>query len=99
MTLQERVRNSLMHKESDLIPYHADFTGQEHEKVAAYLGDDTFEEHYGLHIHYIQYCGWPTELADRPEHFQDDFGVVWNRSGADKDIGVVDHPQIEDLED
>nr|MBP8990148.1 uroporphyrinogen decarboxylase [Clostridia bacterium] len=26
-----------------------------------------------------------------PGFWQDDFGVVWNRTGADKDIGVVDH--------
>lgn len=25
--------------------------------------------------------------------------MIWNRSGADKDIGVIDHPVIEDLED
>lgn len=46
---------------------------------------------------YDQYCGYPTELADRSGHFRDDFGVVWNRT-VDKDIGVVEQPFVCDLE-
>ena len=32
------------------------------------------------------------ELPGRRDFFKDDFGVTWNRSGPDKDIGVVDTP-------
>ena len=94
MTRRERVINSLNHKESDLIPYHADFTMQEYEKIAAYTGNAHFSDGAGLHLSYLQYCGWPTELTDRKGYFQDDFGVIWNRTGADKDIGVITSPVI-----
>lgn len=43
--------------------------------------------------------GWPTQLPGKPGFFQDEFGVIWNRNGADKDIGIVEKPQIKDLED
>ena len=94
MTRKERVINALSHKESDIIPYHADFTQQEDEKIVIYTGDKNFIDSMGIHLSYAQYWGWPTELEDRKEHFRDEFGVIWNRTGADKDIGVVDRPLI-----
>ncbi|MCL2879921.1 MAG: uroporphyrinogen decarboxylase, partial [Treponema sp.] len=36
------------------------------------------------------YDGWPTAIPGRPGYFRDDFGVIWNRNGVDKDIGVID---------
>lgn len=97
-TRRQRVINTLNHKDSDIIPYHADFTLQEHEKMVAFLKDTDFERKQGFHLNYIQYWGWPKELPDKPDHFLDDYGVIWNRSGADKDIGVVESPLIPDLE-
>ena len=93
MTRRDRVVEALRHRESDQIPFHADFTQQEYEK----LSHATRETVNGsVHLHCTQYWGWPTELADRPERFRDDFGVVWNRSGADKDIGVMENPAIDE---
>ncbi|MCL5270222.1 MAG: uroporphyrinogen decarboxylase, partial [bacterium] len=43
-----------------------------------------------------QYAGDPCPMSGLTEHFRDDFGVVWNRSGADKDIGVIDKYQIQE---
>ena len=97
MNRRDRVINALNHRESDIIPYFAEFTGQEHARIAAYLMDDRFEDRYGMHIRYTQYWGWPAEIEDRPGYFLDAYGVVWNRSGADKDIGVVDAPLIPDI--
>ncbi len=94
MTRKDRVINALNHKESDIVPYHMDFTMQEFDIVSAYLNDNNFEDKLKLHLQYCQYWGWPTELKDKQEHFKDEFGVVWNRTGADKDIGVVDIPKI-----
>lgn len=37
-------------------------------------------------------------MPEKPGHFLDEFGVVWNRSGPDKDIGIIDEPLIDDLE-
>ena len=99
MERKQRVINTLNHKESDIIPYHCDFTEQEHEIMANYLNDKDFEGKFNFHLHYIQYWGWPTQRADKKGHFVDAYGVEWNRSGVDKDIGVIDHPILTDIFD
>jgi len=99
MTRKERVIKALRHEQTDIIPYFTEFTQQAKENMIQYFGNENFESNWGLHLHYIQYWGWPTELPDQPEHFRDDFGAVWNRSGADKDIGAIENPIIQDLED
>lgn len=32
----------------------------------------------------------------KPEHYLDDYGVQWNRSGVDKDIRVIESPLFPD---
>lgn len=98
MTRKERVIQTLRHQATDFVPYHCDFTQQAMDKMIEFTGDKDFLDQFGVHLNYIQYWGWPTEKKDQPEHFVDDFGVTWNRSGADKDIGVVDDPLIKDIE-
>lgn len=99
MTQRELVIAALNHEETTTIPYHIDFTGQSLEQLVAYTGDPEIGEQLGVCMNYIQYWGWPSEIEGRPGYFRDEFGVVWNRNGADKDIGVVEKPQIEDLEE
>ena len=53
MTRKERVISALNHKETDIIPYHVDFTMQEFDIVAGYLSDPDFAEKLGLHLNYI----------------------------------------------
>jgi len=98
MTRRETVRDALLHRETTPIPYHADFTAEALRKLIEYTGDVNIEESVGSFLHYFQYWGWPTELQDKPGHFIDEFGVIWNRSGVDKDIGVIENPQISDIE-
>lgn len=98
MNRRDYVINALRHRETAPIPYHLEFTGQALQQLISYTNDPDIEETLGGFLHYTQYWGWPCEIPGKPEHFQDEFGVVWNRSGADKDIGVVDHPLIQDLE-
>lgn len=99
MSRRERVLAALDHRQTDFVPYHADYTTQEHEKVADYLGDPDFEGKQGYHLYYTQYMGAAQPIPGKAEFFRDDFGVVWNRSGADKDIGVIERPFVCDLED
>ena len=99
MSRRHLVKQAFEHKETLIIPHHIDFTAQALENLINYTGDDDIESKLGVCINYIQYWGWPTESPDKPEHFKDEFGVIWNRSGADKDIGAVDDPLIEDLEE
>ncbi|MBQ3017015.1 MAG: uroporphyrinogen decarboxylase [Clostridia bacterium] len=96
MNRREAVIAALNHKVCERLPYHADFTDQEYLRVAEYTGDRNFLDKYGCYLHYIQYWGYPTERDGREGYFTDDFGVTWNRTGADKDIGVVDSPIIDE---
>lgn len=99
MTRRELVIEALNHRESERIPFHMDFTQQAIENLIAYTGDKDIEEKIGGCLYYSQYWGWPTERADKPGWFRDDFGVEWNRNGVDKDIGMPEEWVIEDFED
>ncbi len=93
MTRRERVIAALNHIQTDYAPYNADFTMQAWDNLMAYTNNDTeILEKYGTHLEYGQYWNYPTELPNKKDHFKDGFGVVWNREGADKDIGVVENP-------
>ena len=98
MNRREIVLAALNHTSTEPIPYHIDFTAQALKQLIETVKNPDIEENIGSFLHYAQYWGWPTEEADKPEHYRDEFGVVWNRSGVDKDIGVVDNPRIPSLE-
>lgn len=98
MTKRERVIAALNHKETDIIPFHADFTIEEYEKMAKFYNDSDFLKKLDSHLNYEQYCGFPTEMKERPNFFKDDFNAVWNRT-VDKDIGVITEPFVCDLDD
>ena len=98
MNRKEIVLAALNHQSTEPIPYHVEFTAQALKQLITTTKNPDIEEAIGSFLHYTQYWGWPTEITDKPEHFKDEFGVIWNRSGVDKDIGVVETPQITDLE-
>ncbi|MCL2034811.1 MAG: uroporphyrinogen decarboxylase [Oscillospiraceae bacterium] len=92
MTRRERVIQAIRHENTDFVPYNIEFTKQAWESMASYTCDENFEESIGNHIAAINYSGYPVEI--KPDYFRDDFGVVWNRSGVDKDFGVVEKAVI-----
>lgn len=94
MNKKEIVKLALSHKAADIIPYHIDFTHEQEEKMNKTVPSGNYIKDADVFLHYCQYWGWPTELEDKKEHFLDAFGVTWNRSGKDKDIGVIDKPLI-----
>ncbi len=95
MTRKERVLAALRHQASDKVPHHCDFTEQARRIMAPHFAAEAFEDDVlDNHLYCGQYWGWPTEREPGSERFVDEYGVTWNRSGADKDIGVVDHPVI-----
>jgi uroporphyrinogen decarboxylase len=86
---KERVINAINFRETDIVPYHIGFTKPAHQKMAAYFKDEDFESKLGNHFLLLTHNrrnGW---VEVKPNYFQDEFGVVWNRT-VDKDIGVVD---------
>lgn len=89
MTRRERVFAAINRTGTDMIPYHLSFTTQEHDVVAAYFGDPCFESKIGNHISVQWYKAKKVEIPSRPGFFVDDFGVIWDRTGAEKESGLV----------
>jgi len=99
----ERVIAAIEHKETDFTPYHIGFTKQAHEKVANYLGDPDFEGGLGSHVELVRTDGPDLAKEVSTDMFRDEFGVMWDRSGVDKDIGVIsglvfEEPDISQLD-
>ncbi|MDR3552581.1 MAG: uroporphyrinogen decarboxylase family protein [Clostridia bacterium] len=78
------------------MPYSTGFTRQEYEKVAKYLNDEEFGKKLNNHISTVPYDGRPRETFTGSGYFKDDYGVVWNRHGVDKDIGVIEGYVLKD---
>lgn len=99
MTLRERITAALTHQEIDIIPFSCGFTEQERENMVRFTGNKDFDKDWQDPFRTFYYWGWPTEIEGRPGYFLDDFGVIWNRNGADKDIGMIDNPICQDPEE
>ena len=97
MTRRERVLAALQFRKPDRVPYHVFLTGQMLDKMIAHTGDPNYLQTLDNHIAFVELVKPFDEV--KPEFFRDEYGVVWNRSGADKDIGVVDQILLEDPED
>ncbi len=89
MTNRERVIASLRHEQPDRTPYHIELTFKARERLIAHpKGPEALER--------LSNCCYKlsTEIPGqawrevRPDIWEDQFGVRWNRS-VDKDIGVV----------
>ncbi|MHB1001740.1 MAG: uroporphyrinogen decarboxylase family protein [Armatimonadota bacterium] len=94
MTRRERTIKAINHQETDFVPYNVDLTYQAYERLLAYTGDPDYPSKIGSHVN-IAGCTGPFEDMGNG-YIKDYFGVVWNRNGADKDIGVVDEYLIKD---
>lgn len=88
MTNRERVARTLRFEPVDRVPYSIDFTYNMHMRMAEYLGRADYESTLNNAIASEFLIKPGTEIA--PEMFRDEFGVIWNKSGVDKDIGVID---------
>jgi len=97
MTNRERVLAALRFEKKAGVPHHMYFTQQAHDSVVRHTGDPGFERGLNNHIE-TAYLNRPQQPV-RPLHDRDEFGVVWNKSGADRDIGVIENIQIQDLDD
>jgi uroporphyrinogen decarboxylase len=94
MTPKAYVIASLKHQTPGVIPYHADFTLRAHERMAAHTRDPNFADVFHQYLHGTAYSGGSEEVPGRKGFFKDAYGVTWNRSGADKDIGVIEAPVL-----
>ncbi len=98
MDRKDRLIASLNFIESDEVPHFIDFTHNKKVEFEHFADEIGFDKQYGNYLEMSVYSGWPTEIEGKPGFFRDEFGVVWNRSGVDKDIGMIDNPPIRDIE-
>ena len=85
ITPRERVLTALAHRQPDVCPWQIDLTIDAARQTADYLGDPDFASKIGNHLAGCE-DGYFVEV--RPDFWQDQFGIVWNRT-IDKDIGNV----------
>ncbi len=90
MTRRDRVLQAIRHQETDTVPYNVGLTQQARDRLLRFTGDSGYVERIGNHLEIVYYDGYLQELAHRAGYWQDHFGVVWNRNGADKDIGAIE---------
>lgn len=98
MTNRERVIAALQFRTPDRIPYSVSLTEQMHEKV---MKDPTARaawEGANNHIVSVALNSPQTPVEGKPGFYRDEFGVVWNKTGADKDIGVIEGKLIDSPE-
>lgn len=88
MNPKERIRKAISFEETDIVPYHFDFTVPAYEKLAAYYKDRDFIKKIGNHLAIIEPKTKDAWREIKPGFFRDEFGVVWDRT-VDKDIGTV----------
>ncbi len=97
MTKRERVIAAIRFEAPSPIPYHVNFTAQMLDKMIRHTGNAHFLDTLDNAFAFSFLIKPEQEIA--PEFFRDEFGVVWNKSGVDKDIGVVDAYLLTDTDD
>lgn len=99
MDRRQIVLDALNHRKSERAAYAIGLTQQAYDNLTAYTGDPHMADKISGDLIAAVCSGWQDPIPGRFEFYKDEFGVVWNRTGADKDIGVVDEYLIEDIEE
>jgi len=88
MSKRKCVQESLMHKKTEYTPYNTELTGELQARLEGELGlgEGSFFSWAGNHI---EKCSFEKGEFIEPEIYKDEYGVVWDRSGVDKDIGII----------
>ena len=85
MSARQSVIYALEHKLPARVPYDVRFTKPARRMMAEYFGDPEFEAALGNCFTFLR----PSVRREiEPDIWEDEFGVLWDRS-VDKDIGVV----------
>lgn len=95
---KERVADAINHRQTDIVPFNIELTSEELNKVANYLGIEKgqFFDWAGNHIEKVSYNIGGSYV--KTGFFKDEYGVLWDRTGLDKDIGVVHEILIRDYD-
>jgi len=99
MTCRERVIAAIRGEPLDHTPHNVCFTTPALEQMIAHTGNPNYEETVGNHIHLMRLRKPKAPVPDRDGYVADEFGVVFDISGADKDIGTVAGRVIPNIDD
>ncbi|MCL2708444.1 MAG: uroporphyrinogen decarboxylase [Defluviitaleaceae bacterium] len=86
---------AIQFKKTDYIPYNASFNSGAHKNLVAYKGREYVNS---INNHLTSAELNKPQVETKPGYYKDEFGVVWNKTGADRDIGVPDFWLIPDRE-
>ena len=89
MTNKERVIAAIKHKSPDYTPHNVTFTREMLARMVKHTGNTDYLDSIGNHITKASLTKPQTPVHGGGACFADEFGVVWDKSGVDKDIGVV----------
>ena len=97
MTRRERVKHAVNHLAPDKCPHNIELTTEAMKKFCAFSGikKEEFPVFADNHIEKLSFNGG-CEIS--PGYFRDEFSVVWNRTGIDRDIGIVEKYLLEDAD-
>jgi len=98
MIRRDIIIEALEHRETKPIPYSIDLTLQAADLIKKAGKEEELKDSFGSFIICSYYDGWPEPIPGKEGYFRDDFGVIWNRNGADKDIGNIEGYLIDDPE-
>ena len=89
MTKRERIKNAIEHRAGDKCPHNIELTSGAMQQFCAFAGfsKEEFPVFADNHIEKLSFNGGK-EISEG--HFQDEYSVVWNRTGPDKDIGIIE---------
>lgn len=91
---RERVRQAILHRETDKVPYNIDYTPPVKRMLERHYGTGDVDEAMGNHILLVKGAGPRPLYADPSVHGEfskDEFGVVWRNSPDDRGR-VYEHP-------
>jgi len=96
MTRRERVLRAIQHEPSPFPPYFVDFTPQLRSMLDSSAAYSDYYSNLDLQVSGYNYCG-NTSSTEFKDIYRDDFGVLWDRSGVDKEVGLIHEPVIKDF--
>ena len=97
MTNRERVISAIKHNKPDYTPHYASFTEEMLAKMITHTGNVNYIDTINNHITVKKLSKPKLPVQGLNECVVDEFGVIWDRSGVDKDVGVAAVYKIKDI--
>jgi len=89
---------AIRHDAPDYTPHNVLFTREMLANMVRHTGNAHYADTIDNHIVKASLTKPQTPVPGRANCFADEFGIVWDKSGVDKDIGMVTEYRIQDVE-